>query len=70
MGQPTGVETPRQLKLALSRNVNRTVDKPDKLDKNTTDYKADEMTLRNIALHINGKTKIMPGFAATTERIS
>ena len=70
MGQPTGVETPRQLKLALSRNVNRTVDKPDKLDKNVTDYKADEMTLRNIALHINGKTKIMPGFAATTERIS
>ena len=66
------VATPHQLKLELAprRNFKETVDQPDKLDKIVTCYNADEKPLGNIALHIKGKSKAMPGFAATLPRRS
>ena len=70
MNQPTGGATPQQLKLAHSRNFHETVNQPNKFNKIVTCYNADEKPLGNIALHIKGKSKAMPGFAATLPRRS
>ena len=61
MGPPTGVATPREIKLTHSWNFNETVEQPDTLDENVRDYDADSMIVRSTTLDIEKKRTTMPG---------